>query len=126
MIENNKKFVIQKHIRGEDVHWDLMLEAGNVLETYRLAAPPEKITSEPVEAAKIFDHPLKFLTYQGSVNKGTGTVEIADAGIYKILSKNNTHTDFQFNGKILKGKFTLKFIEENQWKLQAEQSENHA
>ncbi len=116
-MENNKKFVIQRHVRGNDIHWDLMLEAGDVLETYRLAVPPEKITAESVEAIKIFDHPLKFLTYEGSVNKGKGTVKIADAGKYQILSKTDNGVDLQFDGKILKGKFTLNHIEENRWEL---------
>ena len=116
-MENNKKFVIQRHVRGNDIHWDLMLETGDVLETYRLAVPPEKITAEPVEAVKIFDHPLKFLTYEGSVNKGKGTVEIADAGIYQILNKTGNRVDLQFAGKILNGKFALNYIEKNRWEL---------
>jgi bifunctional non-homologous end joining protein LigD len=120
MAENNKKFVIQKHTRSDDIHWDLMFEAGNVLETYRLPVPPEKMSNNPVEAVKIFDHPVKFLTYEGSVNKGQGSVKIADSGIYKILNKTDVQIEFQFDGKILKGKFTLMFIEEDHWELRAE------
>jgi hypothetical protein len=120
MAENNKKFVIQKHVRGNDIHWDLMLEAGNILETYRLPVPPEKITAEPVEAIKIFDHPLRFLTYEGSVNKGQGSVEIADSGIYQILYKTHSCVELQLDGKILKGKFTLTLIEADRWEFRAE------
>ncbi len=119
-MENNKKFVIQKHIRGDSVHWDLMLEAGAVLETYRLAVPPEKITGDPVEAVKIFDHPLKFLTYEGSVNKGQGSAKIADFGIYQIFSKTDSRVEFQFKGKILKGKFTLILIGADRWEFRVE------
>jgi hypothetical protein len=86
-MENNKKFVIQKHSRGDDVHWDLMLEAGDVLETYRLAVPPEKITGKPVEAVKIFDHPLKFLTYEGSVNKAKALLKLPMQAYIKSLVK---------------------------------------
>jgi len=118
-MENNKKFVIQKHRRGDDVHWDLMLETADALETYRLPVQPENLTAQPVEAVKILDHPLKFLTYQGSVNKGRGTVKIADTGIYKILNKDDTRTDFEFHGKILNGKFTLTLIEQDRYEFWA-------
>ncbi len=120
MTENNKKFVIQKHVRGNNIHWDLMLEADNLLETYRLPVPPEKITAEPVEAIKIFYHPLRFLTYEGSVNKGQGSVEIADSGIYQILDKTNSRIELQFTGKILKCKFTLRLIKDDRWQFRTE------
>ena len=94
-----------------------MLEVGNELETFRLPMPPEKIANKPVEAIKIFDHPLKFLTYEGSVNKGQGSVKIADSGTYKILNKTDARMDFQFDGKILKGNFTLTLIEKDRWEF---------
>lgn len=103
------------------VHWDLMLEAGNILETYRLPVPPEKISHQPVEAIKIFGHPIKFLIYEGSVNKGKGTVEIADSGTYQILSKTDTRIELQFAGKILNGKFTLALINDDRWQFTLEE-----
>ena len=45
------RFVIQQHYRdGERPHWDLMLERDGILETYRLALPPEKWEKEAIEA----------------------------------------------------------------------------
>ena len=104
------KFVIQRHERqGEAVHWDLMLAKRGVLETYRVNSPPEEWGSRPVEAVKIFDHPLKFLTYEGSVNKGKGSVTITDAGIYRILSLDENKLKADFAGTILKGKKEIIF-----------------
>ena len=116
-METVKKFVIQKHGAANGIHWDLMFEAGTVLETYRLELPPEKLSEQRNPAVKIFDHPLKFLTYEGSVNQGKGRVEIADAGTYQILGRSETHKETQINGKILKGRFTLTHIKENQWEF---------
>ena len=118
-MKNSRKFVIQKHTKGEAVHWDLMLEAGQVLETYRIDLPPEEISGKLVEAVKIFDHSVKFLTYQGSVEQGKGLVEIADSGIYRIISKTDAQTEFQFEGKILKGKFALTLLKEDRWQFKA-------
>jgi bifunctional non-homologous end joining protein LigD len=101
-----KKFVVQRHERqNEPTHWDLMLEAGDFLETYRIGKPPEQWGSEPIEAVRIFDHPLKFLTYEGSVNKGKGSVKIADSGTYCVVSQNENQLILEISGVILKGEF---------------------
>ncbi|MHC4720670.1 MAG: DNA polymerase ligase N-terminal domain-containing protein [Planctomycetota bacterium] len=117
MKTNDRNFVIQKHSKADDVHWDLMLEAGQVLETYRLALPPEQLLKQTTAAVKISDHSLKFLTYQGTVNKGAGTVEIAETGTYQILSENAGRRQLQLNGSILKGKFTLTHIDAENWQF---------
>jgi bifunctional non-homologous end joining protein LigD len=116
-MDKTQKFVIQKHTKKGLVHWDLMFEVGHVLQTYRLDLPPEKLISQANTAIKIFDHPLKFLTYQGSVNNGLGTVEIADAGIYTPLTANSKQQELLLEGKILKGKFRLTLIEKDKWEF---------
>ena len=111
-----KKFVIQRHeqqneplrqAQGGATHWDFMLEAGDFLETYRIGKPPEQWGSEPIEAVRIFDHLLKFLTYEGPVNKGKGSVKIADRGTYRVLSQNEDQLILEISGLILKGEFTF-------------------
>jgi bifunctional non-homologous end joining protein LigD len=119
-MEGDKRFVIQKHSRAGDIHWDLMLESGKMLETYRLELPPGKLFQQPNAARKIFDHSLKFLTYEGSVNKGKGKVEIADSGTYQLLSEAENYREMQISGKILKGKFVLTHIKEEQWEFNME------
>jgi hypothetical protein len=117
-MEESKKFVVQKHQKeSEPTHWDLMLESGDFLETYRLALPPEKWGKEAIEMVKIFDHPLKFLSYEGRVNKGKGQVEIADFGTYCQIEKNETQQQLSFAGNMLRGEFQLCLIESDRWKL---------
>ncbi|MHC4068263.1 MAG: DNA polymerase ligase N-terminal domain-containing protein [Planctomycetota bacterium] len=116
-MQSSREFVIQKHIKASNLHWDLMLEAGNVLETYRLELPLEKLMHQRSPAIRIFDHPLKFLTYEGSVNKGKGTVEIAERGTCQLLRESKHKKEFQFEGKILKGKFSLTNIKDNRWEF---------
>jgi len=112
------RFVIQRHNReGERPHWDLMLENGMVLETYRVSLPPEDWGDKPAEAVKIFDHPLKFLSYEGSVNKGKGVVETADCGTYLVLERDDKQQLLEFAGKILNGKFVLAQIKNTEWKF---------
>jgi len=103
-----ERFVIQRHEKqGEPAHWDLMLESGGVLETYRVGIPPEEWGEESIETEKIFDHPLKFLTYQGVVNKGKGSVKIADCGTYRVAAQSKSRLKLVFAGLVLKGEFTF-------------------
>jgi hypothetical protein len=128
MAYENKKFVIQEHSTGSDVHWDFMLQTcpeqaqrvegvGDSLQTWRLDKSPRALSQTPANAVKIFAHPLKFLTYEGPVNKGRGSVRIADFGSYEILSQSDDCLELDLNGKILKGKFTLSRIEGDNWQF---------
>jgi hypothetical protein len=112
----SRKFVIQKHTTADSIHWDLMLESGNTLLTWRLDKNPAEIDS-PSKTVKIFDHPLKFLTYEGPVNKGKGRVRIADTGICQILQENNENIELNMSGRILKGKFSLLHLKEDRWQF---------
>ena len=103
----DRKFVIHKHTQGNNTHWDLMIEDGDKLKTWRLDNPPEKLTTEKTKAIQIDDHDKKFLTYQGPVNNGTGTAEIVDEGICTIEATTNNEIIINFEGKILKGNFQL-------------------
>jgi hypothetical protein len=117
MSQENKKFVIQQHLSGPDVHWDFMFELGDILQTYRLDKAPSEALHLAVNATKIFDHPLKFLTYQGPVNKGRGSVRIIETGAYKMVHQAHNRIELNLNGKILKGKFTLTHIEGDNWQF---------
>lgn len=113
-----KRFVIQRHEREqEQPHWDLMLETGEVLETYRVGIPPDEWGNKAIEATRIFDHSLKFLSYEGIVNNGKGKVKIADAGTYEVIDKTENKKLIRFDGKVLKGEFELWQREGTRWEL---------
>jgi len=94
-----------------------MLEAGKILQTYRLDLPPEQVLDQPCTAVKIHDHPLRFLTYEGSVNKGLGSVRIVDSGTYRLFEDGTESFRLDFEGKTLKGQFRLARIEGNEWEF---------
>ena len=131
----NKRFVVQEHETADGVHWDLMLESasGGSLTTFRLEEPPEQALGRPVRAEKIFDHPLRFLSYEGPVQKGTGRVHIVERGSWRpvgcdrrVVGANN-HSPlrdgslcappcrFILEGAILSGTFTLLRTSQTQW-----------
>lgn len=65
-------------------HWDLFLEAGPVLRSWRLLAPLQP--GIPVPAERIGDHRLLYLDYEGPVSDGRGNVTRIDAGSFEWLS----------------------------------------
>ncbi|MHC4456903.1 MAG: DNA polymerase ligase N-terminal domain-containing protein [Planctomycetota bacterium] len=117
MNQKDKRFVIQKHAIGKNIHWDFMLESGGTLQTYRLEKAPEKALRQPINAIKIFDHSLKFLTYQGPVNKGRGNVVIYESGTYQIIHQEINQIELNLSSKILKGKFSLSLVKDNNWRF---------
>jgi hypothetical protein len=125
MGQEDKRFVIQEHTRGirrRRIHWDFMLEwgSGQTLQTYRLDKAPQQILRSSANAVKIFDHPLKFLTYQGPVNKGRGSVRIVETGTYQLVNNEHNRIELNLNGQILKGKFTLCHVKDDKWKFIAD------
>ena len=117
MSEEDKRFVIHKHTRGKDVHWDFMLQLGETLQTYRLDKAPEEVMHQTANAVKIFNHPLKFLTYQGPANKGKGNVQLIEAGTYQIIHQKHNRIELNLSGQILRGKFTLIHIKNDNWQF---------
>ncbi len=115
------RFVIQEHTTPEGVHWDFMLEQGDVLTTFRLEKEPMECLADEVRAVKIFDHPLRFLTYEGPVQKGTGKVKIVDSGEYRFHDRKDDLLAFELNGKILKGDFTLVRLRDDEWEFKCQE-----
>ena len=61
-------------------HWDLFLEAGPVLRSWRILAPLDP--DRPVPAEPGPDHRLLYLDYEGPVSAGRGTVARVDTGLF--------------------------------------------
>ena len=116
-MERFKRFVIQEHIRKGEVHWDLMLERIESLETYRLDIGPEAMVENKGKATKIFDHPMRFLTYEGSVNKGLGSVRIVDKGRYRLTYDSEESRIIELKGNVLEGRYYLKCVGGDKWEF---------
>jgi hypothetical protein len=70
-----------------------------------------------VVAVKIFDHPLRFLTYEGPVQKDMGRVRIVDHGNCEVSDQAGDVITLTLRGMVLQGGFTLTRIEGTFWQL---------
>src|SRR5215472_14006343 len=106
------RFVILEHDHPE-LHWDLMLEAGAVLRTWRLATPPQP--AQVVQAAASFDHRLDYLDYEGPISGGRGSVRRWDAGCFTWQTDAPERIVVLLHGARLCGLAELHHSEDGSW-----------
>lgn len=76
------RYVILEHDHPY-LHWDLMLETGFALRTWRLAAPPQ--SGAVIAAENIFNHRLVYLDYEGPLSDNRGQVRRWDSGTFQEI-----------------------------------------
>jgi hypothetical protein len=106
------RFVILEH-DWPALHWDLMLEVGDVLFTWRLAAPP--VPARAVAAEKTADHRKMYLDYEGPVSGGRGTVTRWDAGTFEWLEDVDKCKVVRLAGQRVSGTLRLEHSSGEKW-----------
>jgi hypothetical protein len=115
------RYVILEH-DFPDRHWDLMLEAGEVLRTWRLAAFPER--GKPVLAEASFDHRPFYLDYEGPITGGRGAVVRRDAGFCRWQTESDGSVELFFQGRQLMGHAQLRQLPRGEWVFVLEENES--
>jgi hypothetical protein len=108
------RFVILEHDHPMP-HFDLMLEVGPVLRTWRLAAPPEAGVSP--SAHPLPDHRPLYLAYEGPVSGGRGVVRRWDGGTYDGLVEGASRTRFYLRGDKVRGWCSVEGDGDGRWLL---------
>jgi len=115
-----RRFVIQLHAAASGEHYDLMIESGESLATWRLDRLPADLPAgESIPAAALADHRRFFLHYQGPLRCGRGSVRIADAGCCRFLDRREGCWIVELLGESVKGVFSLTRLDGGRWLLTA-------
>lgn len=131
--ENLNRFVIQRH-QARRLHYDLRLEMEGVLKSWAVPKGPSMNPHDKRLAIRTEDHPVKYLTFHGTIpkgNYGAGVMDIWDEGTYEVLESKEGKNPIKqlekgdlkikFFGKKIKGSFALVHTqrgeEKNQWLL---------
>ncbi len=110
------RFVILEHDHPT-LHWDLMLEHGAALRTWRLAEPPQ--AGKTVAATALADHRRLYLDYEGPVSGNRGQVRRWDAGTYEgELPAAGAAVEIEIRGQRMGGRAVLRRQGEEQWTLE--------
>ena len=108
------RYVILEHDHPV-LHWDLMLEAGAILRTWRLAAPPQ--FGQAVAAEASFDHRLRYLEYEGPIGGDRGQVVRWDRGVFAWEEDTPERIVVRLAGERLRGIVQLQRSGEKTWSL---------
>ncbi len=108
------RFVVLEHDHPF-LHWDLMLEHGEILRTWRLPAAPE--TGLTLPATALGAHRRAYLDYEGPVSGGRGRVVRWDRGTYEILVEDAGRIEAQLHGERLRGHMELRQHAGTAWRL---------
>ena len=108
------RFVVLEHDHPE-LHWDLMLDTGEHLRTWRLLQPPA--TSQTIDAIALGDHRRVYLDYEGPVSGNRGNVRCWDRGTYAIESETIDRIDFALEGSRYRGKAALQQVSGEDWQF---------
>lgn len=110
--QNMNRFAILTH----DVpvlHWDLLLESGELCRTWRLAEEPSH--GDEIAAEQIADHRQKYLSYEGPVSKNRGNVVRWDSGSYRIILEIEGEIVLNLSGQRFRGECRLCRIAGESW-----------
>jgi hypothetical protein len=94
------RFAVVEHDHPT-THWDLFLEDGPELRSWRLLSHPvadSVIPAEPTPA-----HRLAYLDYEGPVSGGRGSVTRFDAGEFAWVADKPSRVVVRLEGRILRG-----------------------
>jgi hypothetical protein len=96
------------------LHWDFLLEQGDVLLTWRLSAPLQ--SGAVLDALKAFDHRRLYLDYEGPVSGGRGQVTRWDGGTFDWEVRQPGCMAVRLCGARLRGVFRLELLEGEMWR----------
>jgi hypothetical protein len=99
------RFVLLEH-NWNGVHWDFMLEAGEVLRTWAIDAPI--VSGRDLPARALGDHRMIYLDYEGPIAGDRGHVRRIDAGTFRALVWLKDHVRVEVSGSQLVGAVDLR------------------
>jgi hypothetical protein len=104
------RFVILTH-DWPFLHWDFLLEQGDVLRSWRLLEEPgpgKRVPTQPIPP-----HRLAWLELTGPVSNNRGYVTQWDKGSYEVLSESGDQLTIRLNGRKIKTEASLSPVTEN-------------
>ncbi len=99
------RFVLLEHV-WNGVHWDFMLEDGDVLRTWAIDAPI--VAGQDLPARALADHRRIYLEYEGEISGNRGCVRRVDAGTYRTLVWSADRVRVELAGSQLVGEVDLR------------------
>ncbi len=114
------EFVVLRHEDREGTHYDLMIDLGVTLATWKCARPPETAQESPIACRRIGDHRRVYLEYEGPISGDRGKVRRHDRGTCEAMTPSADRWQVLFHGQRLSGSFELYRVADDSWQLRRE------
>ncbi len=114
---DSRRFAILEH-HWDGVHWDFLVEDGPALRTWAVDSPIVEGVDLPARALPA--HRAIYLTYEGEVSGGRGTVRRWDEGVCEVVEWGEGRVRLEVIGGQLVGSVELWCVEEEgrpAWRL---------
>jgi DNA polymerase Ligase (LigD) len=99
------RFVLLEH-HWNGVHWDFMLESGEVLRTWAIDEPI--VFGRDLPARALGDHRKIYLDYEGPIGGDRGEVRRVDGGTFRVLDWLSDRVRVELFGSQLVGEVDLR------------------
>ena len=110
-------FVVLRHEDRDGVHFDLMIDTGAALATWKCSRPPEAARDAPLDCRRIGDHRRIYLDYEGPISGDRGAVRRHDRGKCQIVERSPERWRIEFQGRRLIGHVTLSREVDESWRI---------
>ena len=120
------RFVVLFHTQDRGDHFDLMIDGGDGLTTWKMAEPPENALSRELQCRRIADHRRAYLDYEGPVSGDRGVVRQHDAGWCEVRRRGENDWRIRLEGRRVRGRFRLYRSDQSEsaWRLRCEPAPN--
>jgi len=113
----DRPFVILHHTGYGEAHYDLMVQNGDVLATWQAPVDPTSLAvGQSVALEKLPDHRLAYLTYEGPIRGGRGSVRRIEGGQADVIERTDSRWHVRLAGEQGSVEMELKAAGEGQWR----------
>ena len=111
-------FVVQHHVCPQGDHYDWMLERAGGLITFQMSVRlGDLIVGQAVDVRRLGEHRRAYLTYEGPVSGGRGSVRIDDRGTYEATGQPDARWLVRVRGQHAAGRLSLDRVEGDAYRL---------
>jgi hypothetical protein len=114
----SRAFVILLHTDHGPDHYDLMVECGESLSTWRVGRNPLELNAgDSCPAVRLADHRKAYLAYEGPVSRGQGEVRRVERGTCELVEEHEARQQLRLTGHAFDGAFELRPVHGDEWEL---------
>ena len=102
------RFAVLRHDSPRGLHFDLLLQMGDVLRTWALPQLPQPGVEMTCEALP--DHRLAYLDYEGALRGDRGSVTCWDRGTFQTQQQSDSQLVAELAGEKIAGRVVLEAL----------------